>query len=90
MELKSNTIHIILAPLVYISQDPIQPRSKIVTLIGIVSWSGDCGYDEYPDVYASIRDAIKWIEKETSNLALSILEQYLMIHFFQICNVLEF
>ena len=82
--MKSNTTIIILAPLVYISQDPIQPRSKIATLIGIVSWSGDCGYDEYPDVYASIRDAIEWIKRETSKYGLIISDQYLMIHFFQI------
>ena len=81
--MKSNTTIIILAPLVYISQDPVQPRSKIATLIGIVSWSGDCGYDEYPDVYAAIRGAIQWIERETSKYALYISEQYLMIHFFK-------
>ena len=81
--MNSNTTHIILAPLVYISQDPIQPRSKIATLIGIVSWSGDCGYDEYPDVYAGIRDAIEWIERETSKYALYISKHYLMIHCFK-------
>ena len=57
----------ILAPLVYINPDSTEPN-KIAVLIGIVSWGAACGYAEYPDVYASVRDTVQWIKSETGEI----------------------
>ena len=56
---------IILGPLVYI--DP-NTDVRTATLIGIVSWSGACGYPEYPDVYGRVTKIVEWITKETGKL----------------------
>ena len=48
--------------LVYI--DPNDPR-KIPTLLGIVSFSGACGYAEYPDVFGRVTKILDWIESKT-------------------------
>ena len=50
------------AGLVYI--DPNDPR-KIPTLLGIVSFSGACGYAEYPDVFGRVTKILDWIESKT-------------------------
>jgi secreted trypsin-like serine protease len=41
----------------------------MVTLIGIVSWMGACGYAEYPDVYGRVayNPILNWIEARTGN-----------------------
>ena len=50
------------AGLVYI--DPNDPR-KIPTLLGIVSFTGACGYAEYPDVFGRVTKILDWIESKT-------------------------
>ena len=51
----------IVAPLVFI--DPND--ESIATVVGIQSWTGACGDVNYPDVYASVAQALSWITQKT-------------------------
>ena len=58
------------AGLVYI--DPNDPR-KIPTLLGIVSFTGACGYAEYPDVFGRVTTILDWIESKTRKYGKKLL-----------------
>ena len=51
----------VVAPLVFI--DPY--RESVATVVGIFSWLGACGDVNYPDVFASVTQALPWIKQIT-------------------------
>ena len=55
---KSKKNSIVVAPLVYIESTS---DARTATLIGISSWSGACGFPEYPDVHGRVSKIIPWI-----------------------------
>ena len=63
-------MYIDIAPLVFIDPDS-EARNPIAVLIGIASWGGACGAEEYPSVYATVRDAVPWIRRKTGRTVLS-------------------
>ena len=47
----------------------IDPNDEsIATVVGILSWVGACGDLRYPDVSASVIQALPWIKQETGTL----------------------
>ena len=51
--------YIIAAGLVFYDNDH---GEVLATLVGIHSWSGACGYAEYPGVFGRVTVALEWIE----------------------------
>ena len=45
--------------------DPKNKDAGVPMLIGITSWSGACGMDEWPSVFGRVTQALDWIKLKT-------------------------
>ena len=66
----------------YIEQDNTQDntdsinKGRIGIVIGIASWSGACATPIWPDVYARVTNALKWIEALTGKYRVYLYQRF--------------